>query len=129
MTYLNETLLALDAQKVTLTFQVPTSGFTEDAATGNMAPNSTALTHVVWLKSATLATAQNIAAASGVDPVQFNLFGRAACCFPDTVRLMTPCEATCTYDGKQGTIELALQGYRGAFAMAGETFLARFVQN
>jgi hypothetical protein len=129
MTYLNETLLALDAQKVALTFQVPTSGFTEDAATGNMTPNSTALTHVVYLKSASLRQSQEIAAAAGVDPVLFNLFGRAPCCFPETIRQMTPCEATCTYDGKQGTIELALQGYRGAFAMAGETFLARFVQN
>lgn len=128
---LNDRLMALDSQKVTLTFSLPTSGFTEDEATGNQIPNTTTATYTVWLKAANPRQIQEIQTLAGLDRVSYPVFGRTTaqtCCFPQAVRDQKPCIATCTYGEKTGTIQLFLPEFtRGAFAKAGETFLAVFV--
>ena len=129
MSLLNTALLAKSRQQVTLTFQVPTSGFTEDATTGNQIPNTGPTTLTAWLKTASGSQYQRLQELAGLDSIQYPVDGRAECCIPDAVRHQNPCEATCTYDGMTGTLQIYTRNARGSVADVGERFLAVFVRD
>jgi len=129
MSLLNTALLAKSRQEVTLTFRVPSSGFTEDVATGNMIPSSSTTTLTAWLKTARGSQYQRLQELAGIDSIQYPVDGRAICCIPDAVRHQNPCEATCTYDGMTGTLQIYTRNARGSIADVGERFLAVFVRD
>ena len=109
-----------------LTFKVAASGSTTDAV-GNVIPNSTTITHCVHLLSGAPQRAE-IEQLAGMNNIQYPLRGIAPRVFPDSVKSQNPMIATCTWDSKEGTLQIVRRSPTGQEARSGEQFLASFVE-
>jgi len=128
MVLLRDKFMLESNESVALTFRVVTTGFTEDVATGNMQPNTSAVTIDVWMKDA---RSQDVESLPGIDVVGQPIRGRTkcGCSFPDGVRDQSIVEGTCSYKGSSGTIQLYIPNKRGASAKVGERFWGVFVRD
>lgn len=125
MTYLIPSLLS---PKVTLTFTIPSAGFTTDAATGNQIPNSNTITADAHLQRPTPQQRKQVEELAGMDNIRYPVWAIFPCCLDEAIRYQEPCIATCTYSGMAGTIELFPQGLTGFEAQVGDQMPGVFRQ-
>lgn len=114
--------------EIELTFKVAASGSTSDGV-GNVVPNSSTITHCVHILGfASSAQRAEIEQLAGMNNIRYPLRGIAPCVFPDSVKNQNPMIATCTWDGKEGTLQIFRRPPTGQEALSGEQFLAVFVE-